>query len=323
MIDWSAVSAVTDLYQTAKEIFCSISFRKQEVRTTPPIPILEQQIERYQEILGKRHKHLRENILHLNSRQMSDFYGFEKVSYLEDCEAGLDEFPTESIKRLVQVFFVRPEYLQEGITPIFQSFDIISTRDDCRRLLEQEFKPYFLCSPTFEENGYVYLVFWKQDEGYWRMIQSNTVGSFYSSGGGAQNIFNLIYSMLDLNLSPDWMNISFLNVDSSEWKELSKGCWYNKGMSRYLGAANHQAREIFESWFNNAQERRKSSSISFIATGTTSDNTITSHPSEEKKQRERTDLIHRMRGLLKTNKSAPTDAEVQTMLEERLVEKYS
>ncbi len=37
---------------------------------------------------------------------------------------------------------------------------------------------------------------------------------------------------------------------------------------------------------------------------------------------ERTALIHQMRGLLKTDKAAPTDAEVQSMLEERLVEKY-
>jgi len=38
---------------------------------------------------------------------------------------------------------------------------------------------------------------------------------------------------------------------------------------------------------------------------------------------ERAALIDQMRGLLKTGKPAPTDAEVQTMLEERLVEKYS
>lgn len=38
---------------------------------------------------------------------------------------------------------------------------------------------------------------------------------------------------------------------------------------------------------------------------------------------ERTALIDQMRGLLKTDKPAPTDAEVQAMLGERLVEKYS
>ncbi|BAU41433.1 hypothetical protein O77CONTIG1_01243 [Leptolyngbya sp. O-77] len=38
---------------------------------------------------------------------------------------------------------------------------------------------------------------------------------------------------------------------------------------------------------------------------------------------ERTALIDQMRGLLKTDKPAPTDAEVKALLKERLVEKYS
>lgn len=37
---------------------------------------------------------------------------------------------------------------------------------------------------------------------------------------------------------------------------------------------------------------------------------------------ERTTLINRMRGFLKTDQPAPTDTEIQTMLDERLVEKY-
>lgn len=38
---------------------------------------------------------------------------------------------------------------------------------------------------------------------------------------------------------------------------------------------------------------------------------------------ERMALIGQMRGLLKTDKPAPTDAEVKALLKERLVEKYS
>jgi len=37
---------------------------------------------------------------------------------------------------------------------------------------------------------------------------------------------------------------------------------------------------------------------------------------------QRTALINQMRGFLKTDQPAPTDTEVQTMLEEQLVEKY-
>lgn len=39
-------------------------------------------------------------------------------------------------------------------------------------------------------------------------------------------------------------------------------------------------------------------------------------------QPDRSDAIQRMRGLLKTERPAPTDEEVAAMLEERRVEKY-
>ncbi|MCF4968836.1 RAMP superfamily CRISPR-associated protein [Nostoc sp. CMAA1605] len=37
---------------------------------------------------------------------------------------------------------------------------------------------------------------------------------------------------------------------------------------------------------------------------------------------EQTNVIHQMRGFLKTDQPAPTDSEVKAMLEQRLVEKY-
>jgi len=39
-------------------------------------------------------------------------------------------------------------------------------------------------------------------------------------------------------------------------------------------------------------------------------------------QKERSQAINHLRGLLKTDQPAPTDAEVQTLLEERRAEKY-
>lgn len=256
MIDWSTVSGVADLYQLVKDIFRSTSSHNAQTSPMLTTPPPQEQVERYKTGLGRRCEFLRE-VLKLNPRQMADFCGFEKTDYLHDCEAGLDEFPTAAINKLVQVFFIRLEYLQEGKDHIFQDFDIVSTKKDCHRFLEQGFRPYFLCSPNFEEYGDAYLVFWKQDEGYWRMITSNYVGNFYSSGGGANNIYNLIDSMLDLHIRPSWSNISFLNVCPEEWDLLEKGCWYNKEMRGYVGAANYQARDIFESWFEKAQETRK------------------------------------------------------------------
>ncbi|NJM77540.1 MAG: hypothetical protein HC852_19380 [Acaryochloridaceae cyanobacterium RU_4_10] len=114
---------------------------------------------------------------------MSDFYEFEKVSYLENCESGRDEFLAKSIKKLEQVFFINSKYLQEGETSIFKPFNI-GSEEDCYSYLEQNFKPCFLCSPSFDQSGQAYLIFWKEDEGYYRIIQSNAMGGFHSPGGG-------------------------------------------------------------------------------------------------------------------------------------------
>jgi len=187
---------------------------------------------------------------------MADLYGFERVAYLEDCEAGLDEFPTAAMQRLVQVFFISPKYLQEGEekASIFQSFRFSYEKEDCRRFLEEEFQPTFLCQPDFHKDGLTYLVFSKCDEGYWRMIKSNCYGSFYSNGGGKDDIHNLIYAMLDLNIR--YSRARFLNFKQAEWETLLRGCWYNKGMLGYNGAANYEAYDIFERWYNEAYERR-------------------------------------------------------------------
>ncbi len=47
-----------------------------------------------------------------------------------------------------------------------------------------------------------------------------------------------------------------------------------------------------------------------------------SSPIQKLSYAERTTLIQQMRGFLKTDKLAPTDTEVQTMLEERIRERY-
>ena len=49
---------------------------------------------------------------------------------------------------------------------------------------------------------------------------------------------------------------------------------------------------------------------------------IQSLPESEKSGTERSQAIERMRGLLKMDKPAPTDEEVNSMLEERRLEKY-
>jgi hypothetical protein len=217
-----------------------------------------QEPERYQAALGKRHKHLRENFLKLNLREMSDFYGFTKVSDLEDYEAGLDEFPYESLKKLEDFFFVRPEYLEKGGDSIFRKFKIISNTDDCRYFLEQDFHPCFLCDPDFSKTGSAYLVFCKKEGKFWRKISSEAKGGFFSSGGGRSNIYNFIVPFLnkfidkkkiqclDVSSMIHRLDISFLNIQEEEWKSLNWGYWYLQG--GYAEGANHEAEDIFKVW---------------------------------------------------------------------------
>jgi hypothetical protein len=259
-INWVAVNAVSTVVRTVYEIFRTIPSKDRtpppELAVLPPDPPssdLQLQPERYQVGLGQRHKFLRENILKLNPREMADFYGFERVAYLEDCEAGLDEFPTAAMQRLVQVFFVSPKYLQEGeeYASFFQFFQFWSDRQICRRFLEEEFQPMFLCHPDFQQDGLAYLVFLKCDQGYWRIAKTLDYRSFYSYGGSG--IFNLIYSMIKLKIP--YSATQFRNVKQDDWEKLLFNRWYKKRRELLFGSStNLEAMKFFEHWYNEAYE---------------------------------------------------------------------
>jgi hypothetical protein len=243
---------VSTLYRLGKEVLKDVYSPRQPILIVENEEPPDNSFERYQAQLGQRHKFLREEILHLNRREMCDFYGYEKTSFLEDCEAGLDEFPTESMQRLSNTFFVSPEFLQGMTDSIFQRFSIHSS-EDSMRFLNDGFQPQFLCDPNFNETGYVYLTFYKKEREIWRTIRSNTVGSFHSNEGGALSIFYFIYAMLDSHCSSP---ILFADVSPDEWEELKHGAWYNKGMIGYSGKANCKASDMFEEWVKSAKKIR-------------------------------------------------------------------
>jgi hypothetical protein len=244
--------AIPTAYRFGKEMLQDARPKDKELSPKKTEADLENINEPYQVSLGRRHKILREQILQLNPREMSDFYGFEKVSFLESCEAGLDEFPTDSIRRLVETFFIQHKHIQEGKGSIFQKFDIIVSREDCLKYLSNGFTPRFLCDPNFDETGFVYLVFYKKEQEVLRMISSNTVGCLYSNGGGANNIYNFIYAMLDVRCDS---YISFVNVKPEEWKHLDEGSWYERGIPfGSVGMANHKAIDIFSNWVKSARK---------------------------------------------------------------------
>lgn len=253
-IFWTAINASASVVRAVHEILRDIPSKDRtppaELLPLPPdLPSTVPQPERYQVGLGRRHRFLREKILKLNPRKMAYFYGFERVSYLEDCEAGLDEFPTAAMQRLVEVFFVSPEYLQEGGEhSFFQTFDFWNNRQLCRRFLEEEFEPTFLCHPDFCE-ALTYLVFSKCDQGYWRIAQTLDYRSFYSYSGSG--IFDLIYSMIKLKIP--YSAAKFRTVNQDDWEKLG-GRWYKQRIPIAF-AKHHEAIELFKGWYNEAYEK--------------------------------------------------------------------
>jgi hypothetical protein len=251
------VSAFTDSWQFIR------SFQKKEDSNIPIISLIEQQSdETYRVGLGRRHRFLREKILEINSVEMSRFYRFKNVKCLENCESGSDEFPLESIKRLKQVFFISSKYIEENQkeypTPIFEPFDITGLTD-IRFLLEQGFKPCILCSPNFDQYGFfgfgqAYIIFWKKEEGYYRMRKSNNCCRFYSpSSGGGRNLYNLIDAILEFDLTHTGQNILCLTTHSDEWEKLERGCWYNQRLL-YSGIINDKASDVFKDCYKERLE---------------------------------------------------------------------
>ncbi len=250
------VSAFTDCWQFIR------LFQKKEDSNVPITSLIEQQNnEPYRVGLGKRHRFLREEILKLNTAEMSRFYGFKNVTCLENCESGSDEFSFESINRLTQFFFISSKYLEEDQkeypTPIFEPFDITCSTDN-RFLLKQGFKPYILCSPNFDQDGFfgfgqAYIIFWKEEKGYYRMRKSNNCCHFYSpSSGGGRNLYNLIDAILEFDLTRTGQYTSCLTTHSDEWEKLERGCWYNQPL--FSGVINYEASKIFEDRYESRRE---------------------------------------------------------------------
>ena len=198
----------------------------------------------YAELLGKRHKHLRENYLELNPRKMADFYGYEKVAELETYEDGKDEFPLESIAKLEQTFFINSKYLEEGDPVIFQPFRLC--HDEVRKLLQEGFSPCFLCYNTEPYHLYTYPVFYKQEENYSRTVVANLLSDFNSGGGGRKNIEIIRTEMVKQGM--EYLDASIVKVNESTWKALDKGRFYSKYMYFGLGI-DEDCCDIFEEWY--------------------------------------------------------------------------
>jgi hypothetical protein len=247
--------------EVARKIFAAIrpvSLTSSVAPIVVPVPANEKskihKSNKFSIELGKRHRHLREDILGINPRRMADFYGFEKVAQLECCEHGDEEFPTAAIKKLRDFFFVSREYLEGEYPQIFDSFDIVGSQDDYTKFLRDGFQPYLLCLNEERANLWCWPVFHKEEDGFDRSICGNTLGYFASTGGGKDNILNLIKAMKEIGGKTPF-DVYIQKTDRKTWKQLEDRTYYMSKRTVILGP-DFEAQDCFREWWRESEEQQ-------------------------------------------------------------------
>jgi len=205
--------------------------------------------ESYRVTLGKRHRELREVYLKLTLGEMADFYELDTGTQVENYEKGEEELPRSLIKKLVNFFFIDQDFFDKESRFVFQSFSMFN--DDILNLLDQGFRPYFLCDSEDRSWLETYVVFHKKEKGFSRTVVSNVPSSFMSNGGGKNNIFEVIYGMIKKRMSS--RDTSVVKVDCQTWNALQSNTFYAKNMF-FPGQADCECQDIFEDYFRSAQK---------------------------------------------------------------------
>jgi len=197
--------------------------------------------------LGKRHKHLRENVLNLDLRAMAEFYELKSVSELEEYENGIHELPISFMQKVESFFFIRKEYMSGTCESIFERFILSSCSNDLNEYLDKGFSPTLLCNPS-NDDLFVYIVLSKGERGFKRIIVSDRYGSFMPTSGGKGTLQLLIQALSKRGISPD--SIPIWQVSLEVWQQLNESHYYDKNLSFSIGCAHKKSQDIFHEWFN-------------------------------------------------------------------------
>jgi len=207
---------------------------------------------RYAVELGQRHKYLREKVLRINPRRMADFYSFEKVAQLEACERGEDEFPAGALKTLREFFFVKREFLEGEDAGIFEPFEVTDSEGSSKYPADG-FSPYLLCLNEDRDKLWCWPAFYKEQDGFDRIITADTYGYFASRGGGKSNIMSFIEAVHRQGL--DAYDVSVQKVDRAHWNQLETRTYYHKGMGGLRGP-DHDGQDCFIVWWKEFEDKQ-------------------------------------------------------------------
>jgi hypothetical protein len=140
----------------------------------------------YAQIVGERHRRLRDDILGYSLREFASFYKLSSVTQLEQWEQGEAEIPLKHIRRLERYFAVASGYLESRSEEAFDWRDARCS-DDYEKLMRVGYAPYLLHAPP-AVGGYCWICFHKEHPEFPRFTLNPTAASFSSIGAGRETI---------------------------------------------------------------------------------------------------------------------------------------
>ncbi|WP_086930652.1 hypothetical protein [Agarilytica rhodophyticola] len=208
----------------------------------------------YRTAVGQKHRWLREEILDIKLRDMAIFYGLDEVTQLESYELGNIELPMSLIEKVEDFFFLKPDFIDSDISSIFRSFHLCER--ELAKLFDKGFSATIACCPYNRDDLLCYIVMHKVENKFTRIISSDLIGSFMSSGGGRMNIQYLINEILDRGISN--YHVPILTATEDDWEKLEQKCYYDVNLCHRVGAADRACMDIFSLWYEETVKSRKS-----------------------------------------------------------------
>ena len=181
-------------------------------------------------------------------RKMAEFYSLSSVTKLEDYEMGRKEIPVTLVKKLEEFFFITHNFLDSDKKYIFKNFHL--DQDSVSSLLDEGFRPIVACCPYDRGDLYCYIVMHKEENGLSRIVASNLLSSFASSGGGMLNIYELIHAMVEREIPS--FRARILKVTENDWKNLENDTYYQNHPFQFTSYNDQECNQIFQEWFKKA-----------------------------------------------------------------------
>lgn len=237
-------------------------FRKKKPPTPPNIShlhsptaktISSEGTDSYRLTLGKKHKYLREKILGYPLRDIATFYGLNTVSELEEYENGDKELPQELLSKLIDTFFINPEYFEKEKSYIFKSF--AHTYRNIDKFIDEGWEIHLLCTPNEDKGLFAWPVFQKKVGNINRCAIADVYSSFSSNGGGKMNIEEIINAMIRNNIPATKARICM--VDQKVWDQLSNNAFYSQNLWNGMRGAHFRCQDIFIKWYHEWQVAQK------------------------------------------------------------------